>query len=265
MNAITYGPNACLFDTPPANNESVSLDCKNASTDLNSRIRSDIEGHSNRVSRRTRADADHNTTCSQYFPCRTRPNNNRACCVLILFDISNSSPTITDDFHALSDEGWYGAAYFLTSTAFLPTWGKIFQKFNVKVAFILTLFIFASGSLVSGLARQSVLFIISRAFSGAGSSGVFPGAITIVAHSVPPHRRALFVGALTSLTGVSFPNYLLTKDRSPSRTLAWWNIHREIDMAMVLFNQSSFVRTCNWWNSHFWPQSATASTIQNTD
>lgn len=180
---------------------------------LNSRIRSDIKGLSNRVSWRTRADADHNTTCSHHFPCRIRPYNNRARDVLILLDVSNPSPTITNDFHALSDEGWYGAAYFLTSTAFLPTWGKIFQKFNIKVAFVLTLFIFASGSLVSGLARQSALFIISRAFSGVGSSGVFPGAITIVAHSVPLHRRALFVGALTSLTGVGFPNYF-ADDRS---------------------------------------------------
>ena len=38
--------------------------------------------------------------------------------------IATAIPTITDDFHALNDVGWYGSAYMLTSCAFQLFFGK---------------------------------------------------------------------------------------------------------------------------------------------
>jgi MFS family permease len=106
---------------------------------------------------------------------------------------------------ALSDGGWYGAAYFLSSTVILLSWGKVFQLFNVKGVFALTLAIFMTGSLITALAPHSAIFILGRSVSGLGAGGVFPGVITIVAHCVPLHRRASYTGALTSLAGVTLP------------------------------------------------------------
>ncbi len=46
--------------------------------------------------------------------------------------IGTAIPRITDQFNSVGDVGWYGSAYFLTSTALQPTWGRVYTIFNVK-------------------------------------------------------------------------------------------------------------------------------------
>jgi hypothetical protein len=45
--------------------------------------------------------------------------------------IGTAIPKITDQFHSIGDVGWYGSAYFLTSTALQPTYGRIYKILNV--------------------------------------------------------------------------------------------------------------------------------------
>ena len=46
--------------------------------------------------------------------------------------IGTAIPRITDQFKSVGDVGWYGSAYFLTSTALQPTWGRIYTIFDVR-------------------------------------------------------------------------------------------------------------------------------------
>lgn len=46
--------------------------------------------------------------------------------------IGTAIPKITDQFHSVQDVGWYGSAYFLTSTALQPTYGRIYKILNVR-------------------------------------------------------------------------------------------------------------------------------------
>lgn len=118
--------------------------------------------------------------------------------------LSNSSPRITDDFHSLSNVTWYVATYLLTTTSFQPTWGKVYQNFSVKSVFILVIAIFLIGSLTSGVARSSTVFIVGRGIAGIGGGGIFSGSLTIIALIVPLHRRPAFIGGLSSMFGVVF-------------------------------------------------------------
>ena len=43
-------------------------------------------------------------------------------------------PKITDQFKSISDIAWYGSAYFLTSTALQPSYGRIYKVFSVRVS-----------------------------------------------------------------------------------------------------------------------------------
>lgn len=45
--------------------------------------------------------------------------------------IATAIPRITDRFRSIDDIGWYGSAYFLTSTALQPTFGRIYKVFTV--------------------------------------------------------------------------------------------------------------------------------------
>src|SRR5947207_14654911 len=107
-----------------------------------------------------------------------------------------------DDFHTLSDVSWYAATYLLTTTSFQPTWGKVYQNFSVKSVFILVITTFLIGSLTSGVARSSTVFIVWRGIAGIGGGGIFSGSLTIVALTVPLHQRPAFIGGLTGMFGV---------------------------------------------------------------
>lgn len=41
-------------------------------------------------------------------------------------------PKITDQFKSISDIAWYGSAYFLTSTALQPSFGRVYKIFSVR-------------------------------------------------------------------------------------------------------------------------------------
>lgn len=56
--------------------------------------------------------------------------------------VATAIPKITNQFHSVQDIGWYGSAYFLTAAALTTIWGKVYQNFNVKYWFCITVAIF---------------------------------------------------------------------------------------------------------------------------
>lgn len=42
-------------------------------------------------------------------------------------------PKITDQFKSIPDIAWYGSAYFLTSTALQPSYGRIYKILSVSI------------------------------------------------------------------------------------------------------------------------------------
>lgn len=116
--------------------------------------------------------------------------------------IATAIPKITDHFNSISDIGWYGSSYFLTSTSLQPTFGRIYKVFNVscdcctctfdpsfinafkvKTVFLIAIGVFELGSLVCALAPSSTALIIGRAVAGMGVGGIFSGGLVIIAHS----------------------------------------------------------------------------------
>jgi MFS family permease len=73
--------------------------------------------------------------------------------------------------------------------AFQPMTGRIFQFFSLKWAYMAFLFVFEVGSLICALSPSSVVLIIGRAVAGIGASGLFPGALIIIANISPPSER----------------------------------------------------------------------------
>ncbi|KAF5026300.1 hypothetical protein F66182_1622 [Fusarium sp. NRRL 66182] len=118
---------------------------------------------------------------------------------LMLLDmsiISTAVPRITSDFHSLTDIGWYVGAYNLTSAALQPLTGKLYTYFSTRWLFLALFFVFQLGCLICGIAQSSVMLIIGRAIAGVGSSGITNGALTIVAASVPMHKRPSLIGII---------------------------------------------------------------------
>src|SRR3954471_23741493 len=63
--------------------------------------------------------------------------------------------------------------------------------------------IFELGSAISGAATSSAMLIIGRAIAGAGAAGLMSGVLSIIAVVVALRLRALYIGIMSSLFGVS--------------------------------------------------------------
>ncbi|KAL8795402.1 MAG: hypothetical protein Q9195_002143 [Heterodermia aff. obscurata] len=117
--------------------------------------------------------------------------------------IATAIPQITDRFNSLNDVGWYGSAYLLTTAAFQLIFGKFYTFFSLKWVFLIAIGIFELGSLICGVAPNSVALIVGRAIAGVGSAGVFSGAYVLIATSVPLPRRPSFNGLIGGVYGIS--------------------------------------------------------------
>ncbi|KAK4694245.1 MFS transporter, DHA2 family, glioxin efflux transporter, partial [Lecanoromycetidae sp. Uapishka_2] len=117
-------------------------------------------------------------------------------------------PKITDDFNSLGDVGWYGSAYLLTSCAFFLFMGRVYTFYDPKWVYLSSLVVFEIGSAVCGAAPNSITFIIGRAIAGSGNAGLVQGALIIIVHIIPLHKRPQytgFIGAAFALASAISP------------------------------------------------------------
>ncbi|KAF7925793.1 hypothetical protein BELL_0315g00070 [Botrytis elliptica] len=116
--------------------------------------------------------------------------------------ITTAIPYISGEFHSYADVGWYGSAYLLTACAFQPMYGRIFTIFSIKWSYLGANALFEIGSLICGVAPNSLTLIIGRAIAGVGSAGILTGSFVVVAHSVPIQRRPVFTAAVGLMFGL---------------------------------------------------------------
>ncbi|KAH8667032.1 major facilitator superfamily domain-containing protein [Xylariales sp. PMI_506] len=117
--------------------------------------------------------------------------------------VSNAIPSITDEFHSVSDEGWYGSSYLLTTSAFQLFYGRIYSNFSIKYTVLMAIFIFELGSLICALAPTSNALIAGRAISGVGCAGVTSGAYTIIGHVFPLRIRPICISSIAMVFAVA--------------------------------------------------------------
>ena len=72
--------------------------------------------------------------------------------------------------------------------------------FNMKWSYLASITMFEIGSLICGIAPNSVTLIVGRALAGLGSAGILTGSFVVVAHAVPLAKRPLF----TAVVGLMF-------------------------------------------------------------
>ncbi len=72
--------------------------------------------------------------------------------------------------------------------------------FNMKWTYLTALSLFELGSLICGIAPNSVSLIIGRAIAGLGSAGILTGSFVVVSHAVPLEKRPV----LTAVVGLMF-------------------------------------------------------------
>ena len=80
--------------------------------------------------------------------------------------------------------------------------------FNMKWSYLGSIALFLLGSLISGVAPDSVTLIIGRAIAGLGSAGILTGSFVVVAHAGSPCQETRLYGCRWSYVSVHFiPDY----------------------------------------------------------
>ncbi|MBV9007507.1 MAG: MFS transporter [Solirubrobacterales bacterium] len=99
---------------------------------------------------------------------------------------------------------WIVTGYTLTFGGFLLLGGRMADVFGRRRMFMLGLALFASASLVGGLAQSGVMLILSRGVQGLGGAMVSPAALSLLTttfHEGPERNRAIGIWGAVAASG----------------------------------------------------------------
>ena len=95
-------------------------------------------------------------------------------------------------------------AYVLCQMIGTPLLAKFSDRKGPRVAYILSIGLFAAGSLMLVIARGPELLYYGRAVQGFGAGGIFPIAAAVIGNTLPPQERGPALGILGTVFGLAF-------------------------------------------------------------
>jgi MFS family permease len=128
--------------------------------------------------------------------------------------MASSHPVITSYFKAANSASWLSTAFLLTSTAFMPLFGRISDAFGRKPVYLFSIAMFFVTTAGCGLARNIGHFIAARALCGLGAGGIFSIGQIISSDLVRLEYRGVYQSYLNlclgvgSSLGLAFGGYL---------------------------------------------------------
>jgi EmrB/QacA subfamily drug resistance transporter len=124
--------------------------------------------------------------------------------LLDLTIVNVALPSIEHAFGAsLSDLQWVLDAYALTLAALLLTAGSLADLFGRRVVFAVGIGVFTAGSLLCGVATDSLFLILARGFQGIGGAIMFATSLALLANAFQGRERGTAFGIYGAVTGVA--------------------------------------------------------------
>ncbi|KAJ3132007.1 hypothetical protein HK101_004643 [Irineochytrium annulatum] len=123
--------------------------------------------------------------------------------VAVALQASGREHAIATEFNGLEQISWIATAYFLTATAFIPSYGQLADIFGRKPVFLGSIVIFEIGSLLCGVARNMEMLIAARAIAGMGGGGIFSLVIIIISDLTTLRDRGKYQGIIGACFGIA--------------------------------------------------------------
>lgn len=123
-------------------------------------------------------------------------------------DISIVAPAIPSIEQTIKiaerDLGWIVSIYILFNLIGITLFAKLSDIYGRKYIYILSIIIFAIGSVFVVFAKSFSILLIGRAIQGFGSSGIFPVATAVIGDIFPPEKRGTALGFIGTVFGFAF-------------------------------------------------------------
>ncbi|MDH5276898.1 MAG: MFS transporter [Gammaproteobacteria bacterium] len=95
-------------------------------------------------------------------------------------------------------------AYVLCQMIGTPLLAKFADRVGPRVAYIVSIGLFAGGSLLLVIASEPAVLYYGRAIQGFGAGGIFPIAASVIGNTLPPIKRGPALGVLGTVFGLAF-------------------------------------------------------------
>ena len=113
--------------------------------------------------------------------------------------VSPALPTIGAALGGAAFLPWVVSAYFVTSTAVTPLYGKLSDIHGRRPILLIALGLFLIGSILCALSPDMASLIVARALQGVGGGGLMALAQTVIADIASPRERAKYVVYITTV------------------------------------------------------------------
>lgn len=117
--------------------------------------------------------------------------------------VGTAMPRIINDLGGMSLYAWVFTVYMLTSTIFVPIFGKLSDMFGRKYFYMAGIGIFMAASWSAGLSQNIYWLIASRAVQGFGAAMTMAIGPAIIGDVFTARERGKFQGLLGAVFGIS--------------------------------------------------------------
>ena len=113
-------------------------------------------------------------------------------------------PRLMDEFQVTpSAIQWLATAFMLTMTVVIPTTGYLLSRLSLRRVFMLAMGLFATGTLLAGLAPGFEVLLGARVIQASGTAIMMPLLMTTILDLVPTHRRGAVMGNVSIVISVA--------------------------------------------------------------
>ena len=116
--------------------------------------------------------------------------------------------SISTDLHAVDGLSWIIVAYFLTSTALTPIYGKLSDIYGRGRLMTVAIVVFVLASVLCGAAHTLSQLVAMRAIQGIGGGGLLVMAQAMIADFISPRERGkyqAFTASTWAVAGIAGP------------------------------------------------------------
>ncbi|KAH7391103.1 major facilitator superfamily domain-containing protein [Phaeosphaeria sp. MPI-PUGE-AT-0046c] len=112
--------------------------------------------------------------------------------------LTTTQSSIAADLDAFEKATWLTSSYLIAMSSLAPLMGRLSQVFSPRLCMFFSTLLICIGTAITGLSTSFEMFLVGRAFTGAGGGGILIVASIIVIQMTSPKRRGLYIGLVNS-------------------------------------------------------------------